>query len=294
MPATTTKLYIGNLPDHCKEDTIRDLFNPYGEVSDLAVIKNFAFVHFKDEGEAKNAVRDLNGAKLLGKEINVEISKSKGEKERSGGKRMNSRMNGQRRDPPRDSGNINHGRDLQQNLLNLTGGILGQGPSIDSRAPPVLGNFGILSAVNTLAAVAEKQKQIAQKGLETQRNMDPLPARQSERDSDIPRRDQTQTTRDTSDAKAVSNNNGYVIYERYYVDPSHALLKGLPLPELPRAKGSHVGYPEKSSVSTDNFASRDASRSDLYSSRDLDTYRTRSPLTSRREFDSERWNPINY
>merc|ERR1712126_219392 len=230
MP-TTTKLYIGNLPDHCKEETIRDLFGPYGEISDLAIIKNFAFVHFKDEEEAKSAVRDLNGAKLLGKEINVEISKNKGEKDRTGdrtgGKRTYPRTNGPRRDPPRRySGYINHGsRDLQQDVLNLTGGLLGQGPLFP--AAPVLGNFGILSAVNTLAAVAEKQRSIAQKGL------DPLPQKipsthQNERDYDSARRGQSRQShaQETTDTKAVSNNSGYVIYERYYVDPNHALLKG--------------------------------------------------------------------
>jgi len=310
MPSTT-KLYVGNLPDNCKDDTIRDLFSPYGEVGELTVIKNYAFIHFKDEEVAKNAVRDLNGAKLLGKEISVEISKSRGADKDKGG---NNRRMPQRRDnPPRDRvpGNFtNIGKqDFAQTLSNLSGmlggsgGILGGGMHSNPilGATPPLGNLGILSAVNTLAAVAEKQKEMAQ-----QQQQQQLAARQPQNE-ERHSRDQPRSAATTEPPKPPPSNNGYVIYERYYVDPNHALLKGLPLPQLPRAQGSYVGYPEKNANTpvggggrNDSYGitSRDASRSDLYavpSRADNDSYRSRSPQMSRREIDNtERWNPANY
>jgi len=300
----TTKLYVGNLPDKCKDDTIRDLFSPYGEVAELAVIKNYAFVHFKDEEVAKNAVRDLSGTKLLGNEISVEISKNRGNKDRGnrdrrdGSKRDGPRRDGPRRDgprrdiPPRDkfpvNFNNNRNEDFAQNLSNLSSllGIGGGGNLLSNPIAPMPGLGGILSTVSTLNAVAEKQKEILQSNMKT---IPPLNKNDSEHAG-------RELTRNSGVPK--SNKSGYVIYERYYVDPNHALLKGLPLPELPLAKNGFVGYPEtQRSTGAINMlsASRDASRSDLYAvPSESDKVRARSPLASHREFDNGRWNPANY
>jgi len=75
----TTKIFVGNLPDRYPDDSLRELFEQYGEVSECDVIKNFAFVHFVSEDEAEAAVKGLNGAEVKGKNIRVEISeKSRG------------------------------------------------------------------------------------------------------------------------------------------------------------------------------------------------------------------------
>lgn len=323
MPATT-KLYVGNLPDQCKDEAIRDLFSPYGELAELTVIKNFAFVHFKDEEIAKNAVRDLNGTKLLGKQISVEISKSRGGGGDKDKGRDNRRMPDRRRDnAPRDRvpGNFSNigNQDFAQTLSNLSGmlgGGMPQNPILGAPlgtplggplgaplgiAPPALGNLGILSAVNTLAAVAEKQKEMAH-----QQQQQLSAPRQPPQDDRQPR-EPARNAAPAETPKPSSNNNGYVIYERYYVDPNHALLKGLPLPQLPRVQGSHIGYPEKPANNPSvgggrgdpySIISRDASRSDLYaipSRGDSDNYRSRSPQMSRRDIDNnDRWNPANY
>ena len=70
----TTKIFVGNLPDRYPDDSLRELFEQYGEVSECDVIKNFAFVHFISEEEAESAVKGLNGAEVKGKNIRVEIS----------------------------------------------------------------------------------------------------------------------------------------------------------------------------------------------------------------------------
>ena len=70
----TTKIFVGNLPDRYPDDSLRELFEQYGEVSECDVIKNFAFVHFVSEAEAEAAVKGLNAAEVKGKNIRVEIS----------------------------------------------------------------------------------------------------------------------------------------------------------------------------------------------------------------------------
>ena len=38
------KLYVGNLPDHCRRASLQELFEKYGKVSQCDIVKNFAFV----------------------------------------------------------------------------------------------------------------------------------------------------------------------------------------------------------------------------------------------------------
>lgn len=40
----TTKLYVGNLPEMAKEKDLRDLFQSFGEVSEVAVLRGYGFV----------------------------------------------------------------------------------------------------------------------------------------------------------------------------------------------------------------------------------------------------------
>merc|ERR1719378_1067880 len=93
------KLFVGNLPENCPEDTIRDLFSPYGSVEDVVIIKNYGFVKFANEDDAAKAAKDLNQSKLSGKNIIVEVSKPKGNQSDSRG---GNRGNRDRRDAGRD------------------------------------------------------------------------------------------------------------------------------------------------------------------------------------------------
>lgn len=44
LKITMSKLYVGNLPEEVKEKDIRELFNAFGEVEEVAVFRGFAFV----------------------------------------------------------------------------------------------------------------------------------------------------------------------------------------------------------------------------------------------------------
>ncbi len=39
-----TKLYVGNLPDNAKDKDIRELFQSFGEVEEVALLRGYGFV----------------------------------------------------------------------------------------------------------------------------------------------------------------------------------------------------------------------------------------------------------
>ena len=82
------KLLIRNLARDTTEDDLRDMFEGYGKVQfcnlvldkDTAKSKGFAFVEMPKQGEAKAAMKNLNGKHLDGNVIRVKKSEAKQEK----------------------------------------------------------------------------------------------------------------------------------------------------------------------------------------------------------------------
>ncbi len=76
------KLFIGSLPWSINNDSLRDLFAQYGEITEAIVItdratgrsKGFGFVTFATEDAAKAAL-DMNGKEVEGRPIVVNIAK---------------------------------------------------------------------------------------------------------------------------------------------------------------------------------------------------------------------------
>lgn len=83
------KLFIGNLSFKLGEDDIRELFEKFGTITEVAIPRNretdkprgFAFVTFETEDSAKSALT-LDGQEVDGRKIRVSIAT--GEK-RTGG-----------------------------------------------------------------------------------------------------------------------------------------------------------------------------------------------------------------
>ncbi|RWS15815.1 RNA-binding protein 4B-like isoform X2 [Dinothrombium tinctorium] len=75
--SSRTKIYVGNIPESCKTEEIRALFEKYGKVEECDVVKNFGFVHMSTEEETKLAIDALNGSEFMGVKITVEASHSK-------------------------------------------------------------------------------------------------------------------------------------------------------------------------------------------------------------------------
>ncbi len=82
--AQQNKLYVGNLPYTADEDQLRDVFAPYGEIEELALImdretgrpKGFAFITFKTQQAAETAL-EQNGKNLGGRPLKVNIAVEK-------------------------------------------------------------------------------------------------------------------------------------------------------------------------------------------------------------------------
>jgi RNA recognition motif-containing protein len=84
-------IYVGNLSYQATEDEIRSLFETYGQVSSVALIKDkmtgqprgFGFVEMPNDSEAQKAIEGLNGKDMKGRSLS--INQARPREERSGG-----------------------------------------------------------------------------------------------------------------------------------------------------------------------------------------------------------------
>ena len=78
-------IYVGNLNFKVEEDDLRGVFEEYGSVDDVRIIKDrdsgrskgFGFVTMENNEEAERAVEELNGATLEGRDMVVNESREK-------------------------------------------------------------------------------------------------------------------------------------------------------------------------------------------------------------------------
>ena len=61
------KVFIGNIPFDCRESDIHSFFKGYGRIRQAVLKNNYGFCEFLDYEDAKAAVNDLNGERLLGR-----------------------------------------------------------------------------------------------------------------------------------------------------------------------------------------------------------------------------------
>ncbi|HRF45158.1 MAG TPA: RNA-binding protein [Candidatus Competibacteraceae bacterium] len=78
------KIYVGNFPYTVDESQLRELFSPYGEIEDLALImdretgrpKGFAFITFAAQHSAEKAL-EQNGKPVGGRPLKVNMATEK-------------------------------------------------------------------------------------------------------------------------------------------------------------------------------------------------------------------------
>ena len=83
-------IYVGNLPYQMADEDLRELFSSYGSVSDSKVIadrdtgrsKGFGFVEMPNQSEGEDAIEQLNGKEVEGRNIKVNVAKPKEERPR--------------------------------------------------------------------------------------------------------------------------------------------------------------------------------------------------------------------
>lgn len=84
-------IYVGNFPKTIDEETLRNLFSAYGQVSDVKLIKDpesgelrgFGFVRMASRTDAWKAIQELNGREIEGRALVVNEARPRSD--RSGG-----------------------------------------------------------------------------------------------------------------------------------------------------------------------------------------------------------------
>ena len=73
------KIYVGNLPWSTTDETLGNLFEPFGQVLSARVItdretgrsRGFGFVEMAEEADALNAISAVNGSSVEGRALRV-------------------------------------------------------------------------------------------------------------------------------------------------------------------------------------------------------------------------------
>jgi RNA recognition motif-containing protein len=78
-------IYVGNLSYKVDENDLKGIFEEYGEVSSVKIIKDkysgrskgFAFIEMANDKEAKTAIKELNGGELDNRKVVINEAKPK-------------------------------------------------------------------------------------------------------------------------------------------------------------------------------------------------------------------------
>jgi RNA recognition motif-containing protein len=97
-------IYVGNLSYDATDETIKQAFESFGEVTSARVIKDkysgqsrgFGFVEMPGQSQAQTAIKSLNGKELQGKQISVNEARPRTGARRTGGGRMEYSRRGNR------------------------------------------------------------------------------------------------------------------------------------------------------------------------------------------------------
>ena len=80
-------VYVGNIPRQASEDDVRALFEPFGKIMSVNIIKDkftqeskgFGFVEMSKKSEGEAAIEALNGKDLMGQALTVNEARPKSE-----------------------------------------------------------------------------------------------------------------------------------------------------------------------------------------------------------------------
>jgi RNA recognition motif-containing protein len=87
-------LYVGNLLFNVTENEVKELFEPFGQVTEVRLImdkytgksKGFGFIEMPSNEEAQKAIAELNGKDVKGRAISVNEAKPKIDRGGRGGR----------------------------------------------------------------------------------------------------------------------------------------------------------------------------------------------------------------
>jgi RNA recognition motif-containing protein len=83
-------IYVGNLPYTLTEDSLKEIFVPYGSVISARIItdkmteksKGFGFVEMSTNEEAEAAIKELDNGEIEGRNIKVNLARPKDDRPR--------------------------------------------------------------------------------------------------------------------------------------------------------------------------------------------------------------------
>mgnify|MGYP001478825033 CR=1 FL=1 len=85
-------IYISNLNYNTTNESLRELFAEYGEVTSINIItdrdtgfsRGFGFIEMSNNKEGQKAINELNETEFEGKTINVNVARPKAERSGNG------------------------------------------------------------------------------------------------------------------------------------------------------------------------------------------------------------------
>ena len=91
----SVSIYVGNLPYNLSEDSLKEIFVPYGSVLSARIItdkmtgksKGFGFVEMSSNEEAESAIKELDNGEIEGRNIKVNLARPKEDKPRDRNRR---------------------------------------------------------------------------------------------------------------------------------------------------------------------------------------------------------------
>jgi len=109
-------IYVGNLAEDVTEDDLRGVFEGFGQVQTVNIIKDrfsgeskgFGFVEMPSSDEAKAAIEEANGTELKGKALKVNEAHPRPAGGGGGGPRRGGGSGGPRRGGDRRGGGGSH------------------------------------------------------------------------------------------------------------------------------------------------------------------------------------------
>ena len=86
------RLYVGNLSFDANADDLRKIFGQCGEVEDSIIVtrpgggrpRGFGFVTMSEESQGEEAIRQLDGQEVSGRQLVVNVAKERQESDRTG------------------------------------------------------------------------------------------------------------------------------------------------------------------------------------------------------------------
>ena len=80
-------IYVGNIPRQASEDDLRPLFEPFGKIMAVNIIKDkfsheskgFGFIEMSKKSEGEAAIEALNGKEFMGQNLTVNEARPKSE-----------------------------------------------------------------------------------------------------------------------------------------------------------------------------------------------------------------------